>query len=1798
MALNPVAYTEKVVGNFLRYQLTAYPFADPELYAQMRALLSLDTTRNTPLMRGPYVSLSRSFRAGASMSQLVAEGLAHPLLAQLHPYPTLYGHQERAYRAIVGGHSTLVSTGTGSGKSECFFYPILSRCLQLRDQGAPAGITAVIVYPMNALAEDQLGRLRDLLAGTGISFGMYVGKTPEKASDVAGKRLKTGASRADYQAALEKAQKEQPGLSVHPAEERCSREEMRTPGQQPRILLTNVKQLELLLTRQSDVELFDSARLDFLVFDEAHTYGGAAGGETSCLIRRLRAYCGKDERDTVCIATSATIADTEKGPEAGKDFAARFFGVPRENVALVGEEYESDVWAKHLIVPPPLPGTPADHLRAVLAAVDADTAIPIVAAYGQMTGRVLPEVDWQEALHQELSTNRVVYELADILKRPLALADLVVAVSGRVGRAVPEEETLIWLALGAAARAEGRPLLRPVVHNFVRGVGGAVVTFPTSGEHLLLHLTAEDAEKMRGSEKIARLPIVTCYTCGQHYFTHHVADFTFTGDKPGGGEAVGTKRVWLPLEESQGGKRVMLIDSLIAAEEDDDDPARTAEVYLCRSCGTLHNVSFESCGGCGRDEVPVRLLAIQQKSDDPGKLTRCISCGTQGRRNGGRYREPTRAVRANTVSDVHILAQDMVNNAERARLLVFCDNRQDAAFQAGWMRDHARRFRLRSLMAQEINKGALSVGDLTATLDKMLEEDDPLSRALAPEVWNVLRKETQGVKHAEERKRYLRIQVLREIVSGAKNRQGLEPVGRIRIEYAGLTQTVPFVTEWATRLGLEADRFTEGIAGLLDRMRRSLFLLDREGHQYTRMWQDGDYEVMRGYLPMLKGVPKGLKLERDNPAANRLMHWLGTSGDTSVRQIARTWGVPKEGVDVFVRALWAFLVDDLKVIVLVTLNGSKGKPLPNCEGAHQVDADCLKIVPNKGLWRCKKCRRAQPRPMPLDRCLAWRCDGILVFEPEDADNYDLEMLDNTRRMLRPQEHSAQVPSNDRERLELLFKGQGEAINTLVATPTLELGVDIGALDAVLMRNVPPLPANYWQRAGRAGRRHRMAVNITYARPASHDQAYFANPAKMLEGRVEPPHFNLRNELMVAKHIHATVITRLHQLTRNTGALSVAEREEIAIILETVLPRQIKQYLFDATGNVCAQLYDVSPLNAVITKHTADLSAYVESVFAQGWPAEDNEVVTAERLKSGVTNMTAELQNVIKTLKKRLDWALDQMRRLDERRKKKGTLDPDEDALYARCDRLIKRYKGQAHRSRHEAEGHDDTNTYNVLAAEGFLPGYGLEIGAIIGTANLPKHLVASKDFELPRPASIAVREYVPGNMIYANGHRFVPRYFHLQAMEEPLRFQVDAEAQAVSEAGIVSVAGTETATLASLSLGLLPAVPICDVDMSHISHISDDEEYRFQMPVSVFGYELGRHSGGKAYQWGARSLLHRRGVHLRMVNIGPTSLVNQRAFGYPACLVCGQSRSPFSSQAEREHFVADHEERCGRRVEQAGFYADVVADALMLPDCATRDEAYSMAEAIRTGAAQVLEMEKDDIDILVIGKPGVDACDALLVDPMPGGSGLIDQILARFGEVAQAALTATRGCSSGCARACIDCLYTFRNGFFHAHLNRKLAADLIDNMGVSITLAHDIPPQLPTTGPTGSDMPVNNAEALLKSMLESAAFPAAEWHKQIMLGKPLGSTSPDCFWPGDEDDPGTCVYLDGLSAHIHGNAANQENDYAIRTELRNRDYHVIEIAATDLYDKGAMAGHFYRLARVLIGKDKARAIRDNTAWFD
>jgi len=659
------------------------------------------------------------------------------------------------------------------------------------------------------------------------------------------------------------------------------------------------------------------------------------------------------------------------------------------------------------------------------------------------------------------------------------------------------------------------------------------------------------------------------------------------------------------------------------------------------------------------------------------------------------------------------------------------------------------------------------------------------------------------------------------------------------------------------------------------------------------------------------------------------------------------------------------------------------------------------------------------------------------------------------------------------------------------------------------------------------------------------------------------------------------------------------------VLHAMLPGRISTYLFEPNGQIRLGAFDVSPLRQIIAKHRNDLLHNIQEVFQQGWPKCDQDVTSLEVLTKHVDSMARQLDVVLHRLRKRLQWAHNEIRRLNNVKDQFGTLDSENDAHYRRCDRLIKKLKGIRSRTRREAEGVNDINTYGVLAAEGFLPGYGLDTGSVVGMAEVPFWQLGSMDFDLPRPTSIALREYVPGNLIYANGHKFVTRRFHREVGEDrnevPI-FEVNIEREAVMETNVSHAAS-------SMASETLRTISVCDVDLVHKSQISDEEETRFQMPVSVYGRESGHHNGGYSYIWGEKQITFRHNVHLRMVNVGSTPVIEQRQLlGYPICTICGQSVSPLASDRQLKSFEEGHEKRCGRKPEMLGLYADVVCDCISLPSCASRMESYSILESLRMGATQILDMHLEDLQLLVIGYVDRDEVDALLWDPMPGGSGLLDQLCDRFTEVVSAAKSIVSDCPSHCDHSCIDCLQTFRNSYYHKYLDRHVSLASLQERGEILEYSHDIPSSQSADYNTDIDaQPVNNAETKLKHLLASAGFSSGHFQEHIRFKKPIeldhriGSTTPDVFFKGDEDDEddkGICIYLDGMSTAIHGDPGIESQDREIRSWLRNNGYQVIEITFVELDDKHAMTRHFRKLAKYLSGRDLADRLSDNLSWFE
>lgn len=1768
--LNPVLFTERVLQDFLRYQVTTHRFDDDDLQAQLEGLLNLQDPRQSPLIKGPYVSLARAFRPGPSLQSLVDEGVLHPHIPHLFTMPSVYGHQERACRSIHAGRSAIVSTGTGSGKTESFLIPIISKCLELRDQGAPPGIRAVILYPMNALAEDQLARLRELLCGTGIPFALYVGKTPERTSQTTGIRMSEGSSGEEYRARAAQMQANNESIALHPPEERVSREQMRTPGEQPRILLTNAKMLELLLTRATDVELFEGADLDFIVADEAHTFKGATGAEVACLLRRLRSFAGSER--TISVATSATLSsEAEHADQVARRFASRFFGIAENTVDVVREEYVESEWASvrrpSQSLSPEKAGFLLESLLNTLDQPDDQLGGGINAAYRTIVGnRSIDPSNWENSLHAELSGNDTVYKLAHVLTRPMAFDELLTVMKSELGREFSEAEALIWMALGAAAKQEGRPLLRPVLHGFLRGIDGAVVTFPNEDNKAKLWLSAQDAAE---DSDLARLGILSCTTCGTHYYQHSVAGLTNEDGGVGGGELHGEVTCWPPLSAELDGSRIILCD---LDRETPERPGRLAKVFFCRHCGALHDSPVDRCLACGVESSSVPLGIASSDF----KLRKCLSCDSNGREFGGSYREPAKPVRASAVAEVHVLAQNMLHHGVRKRLLIFSDNRQDAAFQAGWMRDHARRYRFRGLIQELLVEAPMAPGDLISRMLERFDADEELSRAMLPDVWEHAPRHSEPENHIRWRRFAVHALLARELTVGPKASIGLEPWGRLKVEYRGLGPSCQFIRDWSARLRVPAEELADGIYCLLDSQRRANnLLLDRTTLIWSKYHRDGDTAVQQGYIPESKFGPKFAKLRKQGDDSGNIVQWHSNRGVTGVMDAIGKWSVPAEDEQEFIEGLWRLLVD-LAILIEV----------PNGQG-RQFDLDALRLTRSRDTYRCTTCRRAYTRRPLGGLCLGYRCNGHVRHEPENENNYDLITIDQKFEMIRPREHSAQVPEKDRETLEIQFKNESDPrLNTLVATPTLELGVDIGALDTVLLRNVPPLPSNYWQRAGRAGRRHRMAVTLTYARPVSHDRSYFRDPLKMLGGVVTPPRFHLGNPVMVAKHVRSIALAHLYRASRGIDENAI----RIGQVLKVCLPSSVKNWVFDQEDKVRLNALDVRDLAPLVEEQFESIVDSAVAAFSQGWPADDLDVVERAEIEATVRRFADDLQEVVNRIFKRVRWALDQRARLAARTATYGTLTPEEKILDRRCEKFISRIKGEQNRQRSEAEGIDDTITFSVLAAEGLLPGYGLDNGIVQALAMRDR---TTTDFVLGRPTAMAVREFVPGNLIYANNQRLVLTTLHrtgTQEGEDLRSYVVHVENEAI----------TEVSGASGLGASMLTAIPVSDVDLAARSRITDEEEFRFAMPVAVFAREERRHRGGHAMQWGNLELDFRKGLELTLVNVGEAKRTRGGEFGYSICRVCGQCKSPYASPADLAEFMSHHRVRCGKDVTPSGFYTRSYVDALRFKGLPSREEGFSLLEAIRQGACMVLEMEPEDLQIVSLGAADSPNRDFLLYDAMIGGSGLLQELMGQWPDVVAAARSIVEDCPGSCEVACVDCLLTYRNQFMHRYLDRHAALRALEALGRELVQLHDIPPVVSIETPAAEGDPSNSAERRLLQMIRRAGFPEPDIQVELRLPIPLHSTTPDFgYVTPDGTFAGVAIYLDGMSGRLHGNPDTQARDLQIRAYLRDHmEYEVIVIPFGHLVDPGAMVLHFAKLARALSGRELSQRVRQTVdVWF-
>lgn len=373
-------------------------------------------------------------------------------------------------------------------------------------------------------------------------------------------------------------------------------------------------------------------------------------------------------------------------------------------------------------------------------------------------------------------------------------------------------------------------------------------------------------------------------------------------------------------------------------------------------------------------------------------------------------------------------------------------------------------------------------------------------------------------------------------------------------------------------------------------------------------------------------------------------------------------------------------------------------------------------------------------------------------------------------------------------------------------------------------------------------------------------------------------------------------------------------------LSEAVPPYIGDYLFEGSDNrYRVAPADVSALAGLIDKHKALLVDAVRRVFAADWPSEASEEVAPAVLEQLVAEMATELQGRVTMLHERLTWVIDTQRELAEAAAVRP-LTGEEQRQRDKADAFI-----QAVRERHVR-----TYTLSVLAGQGFLPGYGLYDG---GISAFPGWRGGAISFELSRPPSIAVREFVPGNMLYANRGRYRVSRYHFPVRGRAQRME---SYEVEPGSGFVRAAGTASSGYASGAVIQVSGLPIADVDLALLSPIRDEENDRFQMPVTMLGLALRHRRAGTAYRFGERDVHHILGQGLRLVNVGPADRVRAQVLGYPVCIVCGACRSPYASPRELADFATWHLAHCGLRPESIALTGNVLADALHFQGLDTR----------------------------------------------------------------------------------------------------------------------------------------------------------------------------------------------------------------------------------------------------------------------
>jgi len=1795
--LQPFIAAENLKSAYHSYITTSFPLRRPELRAEFDRLVM----EQGLLWQEPYVSLSRNPKPGRGFADLVAEGvISRELTERVHfGFEQLHDHQSRAIErlsTLTAGRSTVISTSTGSGKTEAFLVPIIDHCLRHPGEG----VKALILYPMNALANDQLKRLRRLLRDTpDVSFGRFTGEAPQSA---------------------ERAEKE--GQPLRPADapggERYYREEML--AHPPNILLTNHTMLELLLTRKDErTALFTHAPLQFVVIDEVHTFQGIPGTEVACLLRRLKQHVGVERGQLICIGTSATLQS--EGDTAGLvAFASTLFGEPFGGDAVVVEEPAPVADATYAPEPP--------HAMITGDLVEGDVGDPerlrglATALFGLPFDRFSDE-ELPYALYDAVARHPLLIEIERRLAVPRPVSSLTDMLRELPGRAQLAEDVLrneaaAILLVGAAAlrrRPEGEPSeprFRPKVHLIMRSLSQLHRCLDPNCGILLPDGRHECGPCPAHGVGRAALPLAVCRTCGQDYWIGRV-DLGVPVERKKGAFARALDRLLhqalSPEIEGASGFDLVVLQPVppiveasmanasseateeadraenIEGEDEDGTPGDEADgtgvgdpgsarsgatgdgtvttlpVLVCSACRTLRPASTPDCPRPSCQGAP----AIAARAFLGG--TRCPVCRSTGKGNSAQIITPLRSGASSSIAVLATALFDELSPEER-RTLIFADSRQDTAHQAGFLRERHHSFARRQLACSTLRAEGrpMTIEELAPrVLNHTIEERGEL------EAYNLLipldsRQVTEEgffqsgmIPTSRDRRRTeqrLRWSLFLEFSALAQQRNSLEREGLAGVTYSRLADLVDQATPAFSRLDypLVRQQVEELLTAILDVMRYSKAV---DYDPFTQYLSQRAPSVAEGeaLATRFTRIPVGFSRRRARRPRYEIKAWYNEKGTRTAIDDVISRVYPQASVEQRHALIDTAVAELVRArFINETRIGEERERGASTTPAFLVDRDRVEVVAVDAMWRCDNCGRARLAPLlgadGHQICLGYRCRGIPRPVSADPSSYYVQLYaEQEPKPMLAVEHSGQLPGALRERIEQQFNRQG--VNVLVCTPTLELGVDLPDLVALVMLNIPPTPANYAQRAGRAGRERRIALVLSHAGQGPHDSYFFSEPAEMITGVIRPPVILLDNDVVVRRHLNSLIL-------ENLGTEIPTSWSEIA--------DDAGEFRSDIEARLSRELDDET------RRHVVQSATRAFADDGLGWltPEEINRVVDGfpKAISSGLNTWCQEYQQL----------ALEHDRIKASRRFNS-----------AEEHRLLGQLIGRMVTMRHDR----DYYPLSFLARVGVLPRYGFPGSTI--------RVMDDRQQAISQIAAVGITEYAPGNRVYVAGRKLtVNRLLFAGGAKEDPHEHTTAYAHCDTCSFMTSNALATSCPNCSEDDGSAPRSLRRNHYVEYVAaqalsgdHITDEDEYRDRTHYATAtvledmtpGIDARLHEEVVTHV-GPWQLRRSRRRHIHIFNRG---LISDGARGFTVCLVCGtyrsagQLRSDALRPAPLRGSATGHAEFCHvagwplprddpaenpfpEVVRNLHLHVAVEGDILEIPlplpiatEYLSGDYRWvvSMAQAIKLGLQLEMFVGPRSIgNFVAIDRPlgAAEGAAARLIfyDTLPGGSGYLRRLHERFPDIAARAHDHLTACE--CESACYRCLKEYWNQREHALLDKQLILPTLAMMAQTATTR----PQPALSQRERFDSFV---EAELFRQLELAGIRRPEFGDKNILravdGR--GIIQMDFSWSGER----LLVLLDGREFHSMDSAqilADQDK----RNEALAAGWRVLEYTAWEM----------------------------------